>query len=311
MPPPAVVATGVTKHYPAARALDGVDLVVEPREIVALLGPNGAGKTTFVEILEGYRDRTGGEVTVLGVDPQAGDARWRARLGIVLQSSGMFEQLTVEELVGHFAGFYPDPLAVGQVIELVGLAEKRRSTVGKLSGGQRRRVDVALGIVGNPQLIFLDEPTTGFDPAARRQAWEVVSGLADLGKTILLTTHYLDEAERLAGRAAVIIGGRIVAEGPPAQLGGRDTAAARIVFRCEGALTGVQPPFGSPGGRDDGTWTIETATPTQDLARLTGWARDAGAAEIPGLSVQRPSLEDVYLAMVAGHEATSPEVPSA
>lgn len=308
MPPPAIVATGVTKHYPAARALDGVDLMVEPGEIVALLGPNGAGKTTLVEILEGYRDRTGGEVTVLGVDPRAGDARWRARLGIVLQSPGMFEQLTVEEVVRHFAGFYPDPLPVGHVLELVGLTEKRSSTVGKLSGGQRRRVDVALGIVGNPELIFLDEPTTGFDPAARRQAWEVVSGLAGLGKTILLTTHYLDEAERLAGRAAVIIGGRIVAEGPPARLGGRDSAAASIVFRRGGVLAGLEPPFGRPGVQGERTWTIETTTPTQDLARLIAWANEAGAAELPGLTVQRPSLEDVYLAMIAGHEAASPEV---
>jgi ABC-2 type transport system ATP-binding protein len=298
-PAPAVAMRGLRKNYGPLRALDGVDLEIEPGEVFGLLGPNGAGKTTMIEILEGYRQRSAGDLSVLGVDPAAGDRAWRARLGIVLQSTAVFDALTVEELITHFALFYPDPLPVGQVIEMAGLQEKRRARCAKLSGGQKRRVDLALGLVGNPDLIFLDEPTTGFDPAARRQAWDVVRGLTSLGKTILLTTHYLDEAEQLARRVGVIIAGRLAEVGPPDQIGGRARAQVHISFALPPALGGrALPELPGQLTRDGDELRLVTATPTAALRELLAWAKSAGLDELPGLTVGRPSLEDVYLDMI-------------
>ena len=246
-------------------------------EVFALLGPNGAGKTTTVEILEGYRRRDAGEVAVLGVDPREADAAWRARIGIVLQSTGEFEELTVTEVVRHFAAYYPGPDDPDAVIERVGLTARRDVRARTLSGGQRRRLDVALSIVGRPELLFLDEPTTGFDPQARRDFWDVVTGLAAGGTTILLTTHYLYEAEALADRVAVINQGRILDVATPATLGNRDRQPATVRWSGE-----------------DGSREVRTDTPTQTVMELS--ARYGG--EVPGLSVSRPTLEDVYLSMI-------------
>ncbi|MCG2802063.1 MAG: ABC transporter ATP-binding protein, partial [Cellulomonas sp.] len=224
--PPAIAVTGLHKHYGDKHAVDGLDLQVDRGEIVAVLGPNGAGKTTTVEILEGYRHRDGGQVQVLGVDPQAGDRAWRSRIGIVLQSSEDLGSATVTELVRHFAAYYPHHRDVEGLIAAVGLSEKARTRARHLSGGQRRRLDVALGIVGKPELLFLDEPTTGFDPQARHDFWDLVESLRDEGTTILLTTHYLEEAERLADRVVVVTDGTVVAQGSPHDLGGRTSHRA-------------------------------------------------------------------------------------
>jgi ABC-2 type transport system ATP-binding protein len=282
------------KSYPGVTAVDGVGLDIRRGEIFALLGPNGAGKTTIVEILEGYRRRSSGEVSVLGVDPQQGDRHWRSRIGIVLQSNADASELSVRELMRHFAGYYPNPADPDQVIDSVGLTEKAGAKLRQLSGGQRRRVDVALGMIGNPELIFLDEPTTGFDPEARRQFWKLIEGLADEGTTILLTTHYLDEAEALADRVGVIAAGRIREVGAPADLGGRASAPATVSWR-------------SAEGRE----SVQTAVPTRLVADLT--ARFGG--EVPELTVTRPSLEDVYLRMIddaaAQHAAAQDARPQA
>ncbi|MEQ4301318.1 ABC transporter ATP-binding protein [Plantactinospora sp. B6F1] len=276
----AISVRGLRKAYGGTVAVDGVDLAVARGEVFALLGPNGAGKTTTVEILEGYRRRDAGEVSVLGVDPDAADGRWRSRVGIVLQGTGEFDDLTVAEVVRHFAGFYPDPDDPDKVIERVGLAGKARSRTHTLSGGQKRRLDVALGIIGRPELLFLDEPTTGFDPEARRGFWELIRDLAAAGTTIVLTTHYLDEAEALADRVAVISGGRLVEVAAPARLGNRAEALATVSWRTpEGVLQ-----------------RVESATPTALVTELA--ARFGG--EVPGLTVTRPTLEDVYLEMI-GH----------
>jgi ABC-2 type transport system ATP-binding protein len=275
----AISATGLRKAYNGVSAVDGVDLAVRRGEVFALLGPNGAGKTTTVEMLEGYRRRDAGEISVLGQDPARGDAAWRSRIGIVLQGTGEFDELTVSEVVHHFAGFYPNPYPPEEVIDRVGLAAKARSRTHSLSGGQKRRLDVALGIVGRPELLFLDEPTTGFDPEARIEFWELIRGLIALGTTIVLTTHYLDEAEALAHRIGVIAGGRVVAVAPPAELGDRQHAPAPVSWRTpEGVVESEQ-----------------TATPTALVAELA--AKLGG--EVPGLTVSRPSLEDVYLKMIA------------
>jgi ABC-2 type transport system ATP-binding protein len=265
------------KSYPGVTAVDGVDLDIKRGEIFALLGPNGAGKTTTVEILEGYRRRTSGEVSVLGTDPEHGDKHWRSRIGIVLQSSADASELSVRELIRHFAGYYPNPADPDQVIDSVGLTSKAGAKLRQLSGGQRRRVDVALGIVGSPELVFLDEPTTGFDPEARRQFWGLIEGLAGEGTTILLTTHYLDEAEALADRVGVLAAGRIREVGTPAGLGGRATAPATVSWR-------------SAGGRQ----CVETATPAAVVTELAA----TFGGEVPELTVTRPSLEDVYLRMI-------------
>jgi ABC-2 type transport system ATP-binding protein len=270
------------KTYAEVTAVDGVDLDIRRGEIFALLGPNGAGKTTTVEIMEGFRRRSGGEVSVLGTDPEHGGRHWRARIGIVLQTSADAAELTVRELIRHFAGYYPSPADPDQVIESAGLTDKAGAKLRQLSGGQRRRVDVALGIVGNPELIFLDEPTTGFDPEARRQFWGLIEGLASGGTTILLTTHYLEEAEALADRVAVIAAGRIRAIGTPAELGGRATAPATVSWR-------------SPAGQR----TATTATP----AALVGELAAQFGGEVPELTVTRPTLEDVYLRMIDGAAA--------
>src|SRR5215467_1580179 len=274
--PSAVHVRGLVKAYSGVRAVNGVDLDIHRGEIFALLGPNGAGKTTTVEILEGYRTRDGGEVTVLGYDPGRQRAALKRRIGIVLQSTGVEPYLTVTETIRMYAGFYPDPRPVDEVIGLVGLEEKRNSRVNKLSGGQQRRLDVAIALAGNPELLFLDEPTTGFDPSARREAWEVIKNLATLGKTVLLTTHYMDEAQYLADRVAVIAGGRIVAQGTPASLLGRDTAQARIRYRLP---AGAVPPADLVAPPDaDGWVAIAPANLTGALHALTGWALDHGVA---------------------------------
>jgi ABC-2 type transport system ATP-binding protein len=273
----AVRVRGLRKRYGDVDAVGGVDLDISRGEVFALLGPNGAGKSTTVEILEGYRRRTGGEVSVLGVDPGRPTRRWRSRLGIVPQTSNEQPQLSVREMVRHFAGYYPRPRDPDEVLAAVGLTEKAGARPAQLSGGQRRRVDVALGIVGDPELLFLDEPTTGFDPDARRQFWKLIEGLAGGGTTILLTTHYLDEAETLADRVGVIADGRMVEVASPRELGGRATATARVSWA-------------GPEGRQ----VIETDSPTQVVAEL-GHRFDG---EIPGLTVTRPTLEDVYLSMI-------------
>ncbi|MDQ0375315.1 ABC transporter ATP-binding protein [Cellulomonas humilata] len=277
--PHAVEVAGLRKLYGEKRAVDGLDLHVAHGEVVAILGPNGAGKTTTVEILEGYRSRDGGDVRVLGRDPQDGDRAWRSRLGIVLQSNNDLAEATVAELVRHFARFFPDPRDPDEVIASVGLQEKVKTRARQLSGGQRRRLDVALGIVGRPELLFLDEPTTGFDPQARRSFWDLIEQLAADGTTILLTTHYLEEAERLADRVVVVRDGQVVAEGPPADLGGRTARQAVVRWTQDGQVREVR-----------------TDTPTQTVVELTGTL----GGEVPGLQVLRPTLEDVYLSLIDG-----------
>jgi ABC-2 type transport system ATP-binding protein len=272
----AIEVRGLRKTYGSRPAVGGIDLSVPHGEVFALLGPNGAGKTTTVEILEGHRRRDAGEVRVLGQDPATGGRAWRARLGIVLQSATDAADLTVTETVRHIAGLYPRPRPVAEVIALVGLTEQAGSRVRALSGGQRRRLDVALGIVGRPEVVFLDEPTTGFDPQARRQFWQLVRALAAEGTTILLTTHYLDEAEALADRLAVIAGGTLVAEGTPATLGSRAGAGATVTW------TGPRGPESE-----------RTADPAATIARLT-----AAGVDLASLTVTRPSLEDTYLTLI-------------
>jgi ABC-2 type transport system ATP-binding protein len=276
---PAIEVHGLRKSYGDKSAVDGLDLTVERGEVFALLGPNGAGKTTTVEILEGFRRRDAGEVRVLEHDPQdrTSEGRWRNRIGIVLQGTGEFDDLRVEEVVRLFAGYYADPAEPAEVIERVGLATKRRALTHTLSGGQKRRLDVALGIVGQPELLFLDEPTTGFDPEARRDFWALISELAQGGTTILLTTHYLAEAEALADRVGVIVDGRLVADAPPADLGGRAQRDAVVNWI-------------GPAGPE----SVHTPTPTAFVRELA----DRFDGEVPGLTVQRPTLEDVYLSML-------------
>ena len=295
----AVVVENLQKTYGATRAVAGVSFTVGYGEIFSLLGPNGAGKTTTLEILEGYRRKDAGNVVVAGFDP--GDQRTgrqlREQIGIVLQELAVELHLTVRETVSRNAGYYPDPRPVGEVIELVGLAGKDRSKVKSLSGGQKRRLDLALGIIGNPRVLFLDEPTTGFDPSARRGAWEVIRGLRDLGTTIMLTTHYMDEAQELADRVAVISGGEIVEEGTPATLGGRDLARARIRFLLPEGYSVADLPVPATAG-EDGRLIVEADEPTELLHRLTGWAMEHHTT-LPGLTVDRPSLEDIYLSLTA------------
>lgn len=273
----AVRVRELRKRYGDVVAIDGVDLDIARGEVFALLGPNGAGKTTTVEILEGHRRRDAGDISVLGEDPGQAGRAWRARLGIVLQSATDAAEMTVREMVHHYATYYPSPRDPDHVIELVGLTGKADVRTRHLSGGQRRRVDVALGVVGNPELVFLDEPTTGFDPVARRQFWDLISQLADEGTTILLTTHYLDEAEALADRVGVIVGGKVVALGEPATLAGRAQAMATVSW-----------------AGPDGERSVKTATPTQVVAELGRQFE----GEIPELAVTRPTLEDIYLGLI-------------
>jgi ABC-2 type transport system ATP-binding protein len=298
MPPPAISIRDLRMSYGKFEAVRGVDLDVEPGEILAFLGPNGAGKTTTVEILEGYRRRSGGEVTVLGEDPQEAGAEWRERIGIVLQSSKLDPYLTVRESLELYAGYYRSPRAVDEVIGLVGLGEKAEERASSLSGGQQRRLDVGIALIGDPELLFLDEPTTGFDPSARRQAWEVIAGLRDLGKTVFLTTHYMDEAQQLADRVTIIARGEIVARGTPEDLGNRGDEPARISFRLPEGLTAEQIPLRVAVANGQGQVTLSTSTPVKTLNQLTGWALERGV-ELEGLEVARPSLEDIYLELTA------------
>ena len=291
---------GLRKSYGDLQAVAGIDLHVDRGEVFALLGPNGAGKTTTVEILEGYRDRTDGDVSVLGHDPARGETALKRRIGIVLQSTGVDPYLTVRETVELYAGYYPSPRDVDEVVDLVGLAEKRTTRVNKLSGGQQRRLDVAVALAGDPELLFLDEPTTGFDPNARRNAWGIVKNLADIGKTIFLTTHFMDEAQYLADRVAVITKGEIVAEGTPSTIAGRDRMQTRIRFRLsEGKRPALE--LTDVKGLPDGSWEIRTENPTKVVHDLTAWALERGSVyEV--LEVTQPSLEDVYIELTGGEE---------
>jgi len=299
----AVSVAGLRKSYGAVQAVRGVSFAVACGEIFALLGPNGAGKTTTLEILEGFRRRDAGRVDVLGLDPgdRSSGRALRERIGLVQQDIAVEPYLTVRETVARNAGYYPAPRDVDQVIDLVGLAGQRRQKVRSLSGGQKRRLDLALGLVGGPDLLFLDEPTTGFDPSARRDAWQIVRNLRGSGTTILLTTHYMEEAQALADRVAVIAGGQIVAEGAPSALGGRDAARARIRFALSPACSVADLPLPASVAAD-GLVTVEAAEPTAALHELTGWALRAGRA-LDRLTVDRPSLEDVYMRLTADDAA--------
>jgi len=281
VPEPVISIRGLRKSYGDFEAVRGVDLDVQPGEVFAFLGPNGAGKTTTVEILEGYRKRSGGEVTVLGLDPQRAGRAWRERIGIVLQSCRLDPYLTVRESLDLFAGYYSRPRPVDEVIGLIGLEGKADARTSGLSGGQQRRLDVGMALIGRPELLFLDEPTTGFDPSARRAAWDVIAGLRDLGVTVFLTTHYMDEAQRLADRVAIISRGEIVARGTPEDLGDRESRPATIAYRGP-----------------DGEVSLRTRTPVETLHELTGRAL-ADGTRLEGLEVSRPSLEDIYLELTS------------
>ena len=277
MPDPVISIRGLRKTYGETEAVRGIDLEVAAGEVFAFLGPNGAGKTTTVEILEGYRERSGGQISVLGEDPQKAGREWRERIGIVLQSCRLDPYLTVRESLELYRGYYRSPRPVEEVIELVGLAGKAGERASRLSGGQQRRLDVGMALIGDPELLFLDEPTTGFDPSARRQAWDVIAGLRDLGKTVFLTTHYMEEAQRLADRVTIIAAGEIVARGTPEDLGRREERPATISYRLNGEDVSLQ-----------------TVTPVKALHELTGRALEQGL-ELEGLEVKRPTLEDVYI----------------
>lgn len=292
-----IAVRGLRKRYAAAEAVAGIDLEVQRGEIFAFLGPNGAGKTTTVEILEGFRPRSEGEVRVLGVDPAHAGSAWRNRVGCVLQESGAEPGLTVRECLRLYAGYYERPRDIDDTIALVGLDAKADTLGEELSGGQRRRLDVALALVGDPELIFLDEPTTGFDPSARRQAWSVINGLRELGKTVFLTTHYMDEAENLADRIAVIANGTIVAEGTSKTLGGRERMAVRISFSLPAGIRLDELPLRA--NAENGRITVESKDPLADVKTVADWAL-AGGLDLPDFDVRRPSLEDVYLQLTGG-----------
>jgi ABC-2 type transport system ATP-binding protein len=290
----AVEVVDLHKSYGSNDAVRGVSFTIAAGEVFALLGPNGAGKTTIIEILEGFRTRSSGMVSVLGLDPGSGGRPLRERIGIVLQSCGIDPFFTVNELVRATGKAYPAPRPAAEVIGLVGLSDKADARVKTLSGGQQRRLDLALALVGDPELVFLDEPTTGFDPTARRASWDLIENLCRLGKTVLLTTHYMEEAQRLADRIVVIAQGRIVAEGTPDTIGGRDHAATVIRFALPAGSSVTDLPSRDACLADDGFVSISTAEPTRLLHELTTWALAHGG-ELAGLEVLRPSLEDVYL----------------
>jgi ABC-2 type transport system ATP-binding protein len=287
--------------YEGFEAVQGIDLRVRRGEVFAFLGPNGAGKTTTVEIMEGYRRRTDGSVTVLGEDPESGGAAWRSRIGVVLQESEPERDLTVSECLRLFAGYFPAPRPVEETLSLVGLAERADATASRLSGGQRRRLDVAMALIGDPELVFLDEPTTGFDPSARRDAWEMILGLRSTGVTVFLTTHYMEEAEYLADRVAVIAAGRIVAEGTPETLGGRAHAEAEIRFGLPPDVRFDDLPVEvreATADRDGDRVLLRAASPLSVLGPLVSWA-ETRRVDLADLEVRRPSLEDMYLALTA------------
>ncbi len=294
---------GLRKSYGDLEALKGMDLTVRKGEVFCLLGPNGAGKTTAVEILEGHRDYDAGEVRVLGYDPQRHDRELRSRVGIVLQNAGVERFLTVEEVIELFRGYYPHPRPLDEILRIVGLEEKCQSLVRRLSGGQVRRLDMALALAGDPDLLFLDEPTSGFDPSARRGAWEVIGGLRDLGKTILLTTHYMDEAEHLSDRLAIIVDGRIISEGTVASLRAQH-AATLISFRAPAA--GLPEAVFGAAHLQNGRATIETDEPTRTLHQVTHWASEAGI-ELEELRVMPVSLEDIYLGLAGAGSGNAQE----
>ncbi len=296
---------GLHKSYGDVEAVRGVDLEVLEGEVFAFLGPNGAGKTTTISILEGYLDRDQGEVLVLGEDPSTAGRDWRGRVGFVLQECRMEPLLTVRETLEMYAGYYERPRSVPETIDLVGLTDKADARAGRLSGGQQRRLDVAVSLIGDAELLFLDEPTTGFDPSARRQAWQVIAGLRELGKTVMLTTHYMDEAQELADRVAVIAAGEIIASGTPDDLGGRADAASTVSFdRPQGDQADeLQRVVSGDWSTENGRLALRTPDPTRSLNELTGWAIARGL-ELDHLEVSRPSLEDVYLQLTgteSGH----------
>jgi ABC-2 type transport system ATP-binding protein len=297
----AIEVIGLEKAYGSRQAVRGIDLSVATGEIFAFLGPNGAGKTTTVEILEGFRDRSAGSISVLGVDPANAGRRWRDRIGIVLQESPPDPGLTVREALRLYAGYYSHPRSVAETLNLVNLEASADVQTTNLSGGQRRRLDVGLALVGDPDLIFLDEPTTGFDPAARRAAWAVINGLRALGKTIFLTTHYMEEAERLADQIAVMVAGEIVAVGTPETLGGRDTLGVSISFKCSAAIDALPRPLASRATRANDLIAIRSDDPFTDVAELTQWSRSA-QVELSSLEVRQPTLEDIYLRLTGREE---------
>jgi len=301
---PTIVVENLVKDYGTLRAVDGLSFTVEQGEVVALLGPNGAGKSTAVEILEGHRTRTSGQVTVMGADPATGGAAFRDRIGIVLQECGIERELTITEALNHYGACYTRTRPLDEVLELTGLTDLADRRTHQLSGGQKRRIDLALGLIGDPELLFLDEPTTGFDPSARRQAWDMVRGLRTLGTTILLTSHYMDEVEALADRVLVINQGKLVAQGTPDELraGIADTTLVRFDQPANGGT--VQELFGDLTGTAtaaNNRIEIRTTNPTGDLHRLTDWALKHDQ-ELGHLEVTRPTLEDVYLDLIGGDE---------
>ena len=294
---PAISVRNLHKSYGDVEAVRGIDIEVEVGKVFSLLGPNGAGKTTTVEILEGHRKKTSGEVSVLGHDPGRNERAFKERIGIVLQETGVERFLTVAEAIDLFRGYYPHPRPVDEVIEVVGLQEKRNTRVSKLSGGQQRRLDVAIGLAGDPELLFLDEPTTGFDPSARRAAWTMIENLKSLGKTVFLTTHYMDEAQRLADEVAIIVGGKIVAQGSPTSLSAEGEFPTKVSFiHSHGSLPSI------PGMRVDGDHVeFETKEAVRDLNQLTSWAAETGDP-LTGLQVGPPTLEDIYLELTGKDE---------
>ncbi|NNE73367.1 MAG: ABC transporter ATP-binding protein [Acidimicrobiales bacterium] len=291
----------LVKSYGRLTAVDGVSFAIEPGEVFALLGPNGAGKSTTIEILEGFRDRTSGSVEVLGVDPAGGGRALRDRIGVVLQQTGIELELTVREALEQYGAAYRSRRPADELVELVGLDAKADERITTLSGGQKRRVDLALGLVGDPDIVFLDEPTTGFDPSARRESWELIDRLAALGKTILLTTHYLDEAQHLADRVAVLQSGRIIAEGTPQELTAQSPTRTVISFGPTPAIDATLAELGDRVRRTGQRIEVETESPTADLALITTAAANQNI-ELPALQVSRPSLEDVYLELLGPAE---------
>jgi ABC-2 type transport system ATP-binding protein len=303
-----VEVKGLRKSYGSVRAVDDVSFSVERGEVFALLGPNGAGKTTSIEVLEGFIRRDAGEVSVLGVDPgERRTQRWlRNQIGIVLQELAVESYFTVRQVLERNAGFFPSPRPVGEVIELVGLSGKTDARVKTLSGGQQRRLDVGLGIIGNPALLFLDEPTTGLDPAARRTTWEMIQSLSAEGTTVLMSSHYMDEVEALADNVAVISAGKLVATGTPSSIGGRDKSQVTIRFALPAHISPDHLPI-PPTEFEDDYIVIKTKDELRDLARIVNWALD-NTVELSGLSVTRVTLEDIYLALTGQHRAVTEEV---